>query len=207
MASTASACEEAYRDILRTARRFTRSADEARDLTQDVVLIALARGLDDWQSPARQAWLRGVVRKHAAFRVRGEIRRRQREALPEVCGQGDTAMWTWEPRFLASLPRSLRVVAVLASADLGAVEIRWLLGLSRTALRRRLSTLRSVVRAEAVPPTRPAPEPRLSLGPRRAVLLAGLRRQGAPALATHDPDGHVISLKINAHKVRPLGNL
>jgi RNA polymerase sigma-70 factor (ECF subfamily) len=205
MASNVKVCDEAYRDILRTARRFARSPDEAQDLVQDVLVIALAGGLEDWPSPARRAWLRGVVRKRAAFLVRGHTRRRRREGLLEVGGQG-AGMWTWEPRFLASLPRSLRVVAALASADLCAAEIRWLLGLSNTALRRRLSALRCAVRAEAEPPTLPAPEPHLSFGAHRALLLAGLRRQRGPALATHDPDGHVILLQMNAHKVRPLGN-
>lgn len=199
------ASDEAYRDILLMARRFSRSGDEARDLVQDVLMIALARGLHDWPSPERRAWLRGVVRKRAAFLARGQVRQRRREGLLDVGGPG-AGTWSWQPRFLASLPRSLRVVASLACADLCAAEIRWLLGLSDTALRKRLSALRCAVRAEAEPPTLPAPEPHLSFGAQRAQLLATLRRQRVPALATHDPDGHPILLRINAHKVPPLGN-
>jgi RNA polymerase sigma-70 factor (ECF subfamily) len=149
--------------------------------------------------------LRGLVRKRAAFLVRSQTRRRRREQLPDGTGSGAGA-WVWQPRFLASLPRSLRVVAALASADLCAAEIRWLLGLSDTALRQRLSALRCAVRAEAEPPTLPAPEPQASFGAHRAQLLAGLRRQHAPAIATHDPDGHVILLCIDAHKMGPPGN-
>jgi len=78
--------------------------------------------------------------------------------------------------------------------------------LSDTALRQRLSALRRAVRAEVEPPTLPAPEPQLSFGAQRAQLLAGLRLQRGPALATHDPDGHAILLCINPHKTRPLGN-
>lgn len=197
--------DEAYRDLLRTARRFSRSGDEARDLVQDVLTIALARGFLDWPSPGRRAWLRGVVRKRAAFVARGLSRQRRREGLWEAVGQGQ-GTWSWQPRFLAALPRSLRVVALLASADLCAAEIRWLLGLSEAALRKRLSELRCAVRAEAEAPTLPAPEPAFFLGGHRAQLLSVLRRHRSPAVATHDPDGHAILLRINAHKTRPLGN-
>jgi len=206
MAPSLDVCHEAYRDILQTARRLTRSVDEARDLAQDAVEIALATGIDDWQAQAHRAWLRGVVRKRAAFLVRGHERRRRREQLPDGAAVRRST-WAWQPSFLASLPRSLRVVATMASADLGAAEIRWLLGLSDTALRQRLSALRRAVRAEPEPPTLPAPEPQLSFGPHRAQLLASLRRQPGRALATHDPDGHAILLSISPHKTRSLGNL
>lgn len=205
MAASGGVCDEAYRDLLRTARRLARSAEEARDLVQDVLVIALASGLEDWPSPVRRPWLRGVVRKRAAFLARGQHRRRRREALVEVSKPG-AGRWTWQPRFLASLPGSLRSVAALASADLCAAEIRWLLGLSGTALRQRLSALRRAVLAEAEAPTLPAPEPQLAFGAHRASLLAVLRRQRDPALATHDPDGHAILLRMNAHKPRALGN-
>jgi RNA polymerase sigma-70 factor (ECF subfamily) len=205
VAASAAVCQEAYRDLLRTARRLARSAEEARDLVQDVLLIALSSGLEDWPSPGRRPWLRGVVRKRAAFLARGQLRRRRREALAELAGPGAVS-WIWQPRFLASLPRSLRAVAALASADLCAAEIRWLLGLSSTALRQRLSELRRAVRAAAEAPTLPAAEPTLSFGANRASLLAVLRRQDAPALATHDPDGHAILLRMRAHKSPPLGN-
>jgi DNA-directed RNA polymerase specialized sigma24 family protein len=199
------AYDEAYRDILLTARRFSRSGDEARDLVQDVLTIALARGLYDWSSPANRAWLRGVARRRAAFLARGHARRRRREGLVDAVSSG-ASTWSWQPRFLALLPRSLRVVASLASADLCAAEIRWLLGLSDTALRKRLSALRCAVRAEAEPPTLPGPEPQLSFGAHRAQLLVALRQQRDPAVATHDPDGHAILLRINAHKFGHLGN-
>lgn len=205
MTASAAAREEAYHDLLRTARRLARSAEEARDLVQDVLVIALSRGLEDWPSPQRRPWLRGVVRKRAAFLARSQLRRRRREAQAELAEPLVTG-WAWQARFLASLPRSLRAVAALASADLCAAEIRWLLGLSSTALRQRLSELRRAVRAEAEAPTVPAAAPPLPFGAHRASLLAVLRRQGAPALATHDPDGHAILLKISAHKSPPLGN-
>jgi RNA polymerase sigma-70 factor (ECF subfamily) len=191
---------------LRTARRFARSEDEARDLVQDALVIALARGFDDWSTPGRRGWLRGVVRKRAAFVLRGQARRRRREELPDGASGPGASRWVWQANFLASLPRSLRVVAALASADLCAAEIRWLLGLSETALRQRLTALRRAVRAEAEPPTLAASEPQLTFGGPRAQLLAGLRRQHGRVLATHDPDGHAILLRIGPHKIGLGGN-
>lgn len=188
------------------ARRFARSEDEARDLVQDAVMIALARGFDDWSAPDRRGWLRGVVQKRAAFVVRGQRRRRRREELPDgTAGSGPTR-WAWQSDFLASLPRSLRAVAALASADLCAAEIRWLLGLSDTALRQRLTALRRAVRAKGDLPTRTTTEPPPSFGGPRAHLLESLRRQDGRVVATHDPDGHAIFLRVAPHKTGPGGN-
>lgn len=205
MTASLQAYQEAYRDILRTARRCTRSADEARELAQDAFVTALAQSSEDWSAPGRRAFLHGVVRKRAAFLARGHARRRRRERLFESLGPS-AAAWRWQPSFLASLPRSLRAVAALARADLSAAEIRWLLGLTDTALRKRLSALRRAVRAEPELPTLPAAEPPFALGAQRAELLASLRRQRTHALATHDPDGHPILLRVVAHKERPHGN-
>jgi RNA polymerase sigma-70 factor (ECF subfamily) len=97
-------------------------------------------------------------------------------------------------------------VAALASIDLSAAEIRWLLGLSDTALRSRLCALRRAVRAEAEAPLRAAPEPTQALGARRAQLLFALRRQPGRVVATHDPDGNVILLRIGPHNSGVVGN-
>src|SRR5215207_6017874 len=198
---SAGVCRETYREVLVTARRFVRSEADAHDLVQDVLEIALARGVDDWSSAERRAWLRGVVRQHAAFVVRGEKRRRQRELGAAGAGaDASVGAWVWQPKFLASLPRSLRSVATLASADWCAAEIRWLLQLSDTALRQRLTALRRALSAHTEPPTLPAAEPPRSFGAQRAQLLAHLRRRGGRAVATHDPDGHVLFLKIGPHE-------
>lgn len=197
---------ETYRDMLVAARRVARSDDEARDLVQGVLEIALGYGVQDWASPERRAWLRGVLRRHAALVVRGEQRRRRREALAEAPSEAGASAWVWRPRFLASLPRSLRVVAALASADLCAAEIRWLLELTETALRQRLSALRRAVRSQAEAPTLPTPRPPAAFGSQRAQVLAQLRRRGGRVVATHDPDGHVIFLKIDPHEAAPDGN-
>jgi DNA-directed RNA polymerase specialized sigma24 family protein len=199
-------CWAAYREIVQSARRFVGSEDEARDLVQDALMIALHRGFDDWWSPARRPWLRGVLRKRAAFVARSDRRRHDREQVAvESDGRG-LVVWIWRPSFLAGLPPSLRAVATLASADLCSAEIRWLLELNGAALRSRLSALRRAVRAEAESPTLPAPEPLVSLGGRRALLLAGLKRLHGRAVATHDPDGHTILFRVAPHKTGLRGN-
>jgi hypothetical protein len=73
-------------------------------------------------------------------------------------------------------------------------------------LRQRLSALRRVVRAEPEPPTLSASEPQSSFGGSRALVLAGLRRQQGRVVATHDPDGHAILLRIGPHKIGQGGN-
>lgn len=199
-------CQKAYRELLRVARRFARSDDDARDLVQDAVMIALARGFHDWTLPGRRGWLRGLIRKRAAFVARGQQRRQRREALPDGAAPSSAGSWVWRADFLASLPRSLRTLATLASADLCAAEIRWLLGLSDTALRQRLTALRRAVRAEGEPPTEPAAVPQASLGGARPLLLAGLRQQHGRVALTHDPDGHVILLRMAPHRTGQGGN-
>lgn len=199
--------QTAYGEILRVARRWTKSEAEAQDLVQDAVLAALARGFTDWSAPAHQGWLRGVVQKRAAFVVRGEVRRRRREDVAALDVEATSATrWVWKPEFLESLPPSVRAVALLVSADLCAAEICWLLGINNVALRQRLTGLRRSVRAEAEPPIVTTAEPQLSFGQLRGSLLEALHRQKGRAIALHDPDGHGIFLRIGAHKPEPDGN-
>lgn len=199
-------CSESYRDILRLARRFAHTDDEARDLAQDALVIALERGFTDWASPVRRAWLCGVLRRRAAFVARTNSRRVRREQAAPAMAGGGPATLSWHPGFLAALPPSLRVVATLASADLCAAEMRWLLRLTPAALRSRLSALRRAVRAEDEPPTLAGGAPQRSLGSRRTALLDGLKRTKLPMLATHDPDGHAIFFRVVAHTKGRHGN-
>ena len=188
------------------ARRFVQTDDDAHDLTQDALAIALDRGFDDWSAPAHRSWLHGVLRKRAAFVARTDGRRRRREQVTDELDDSKPPAWVWSPSFLATLPPSLRAVATLASADLCAAEICWLLRLKPAALRVRLSALRRAVRAEVELPTLPAPEPKLGLGERRAPLLAGLKRLSGQTVATHDPDGHAIIFRAVAYKTTTCGN-
>jgi RNA polymerase sigma-70 factor (ECF subfamily) len=206
VAASDDASSAAYRDIVRLARRFAPTEDEARDLAQDALMVALDRGFADWASPARRPWLCGVLRKRAAFVARTDSRRIRRErAVPATIGDAAVAL-TWRPGFLTALPPSLRVVATLASADMSAAEMRWLLRLTPTALRTRLCALRRAVCAEDEPPTLPRGRPHYSLGPHRPVLLAGLKITKLPMVAMQDPDGHAIFFRVVAHTKGRRGN-
>ncbi len=195
----------AYRDLLRIARRFAGSEDEAQDLAQEALLIALENSIPDWSSPSRRAWLAGVVKHRALFHARSAARRRKRENAVEHASVQPRS-WVWDQEFLGALPRSLQVVARLASADLTTAEIRWLLRLSPTALRTRLSMLRraALVQNElpivAVAPTGP------HLGQRRSKLVSSLKGALSRTLATLDPDGHALFFREVAHKRTPHGN-
>lgn len=111
------------------------------------------------------------------------------------------------PHFLATLPRSLRTVALLANAGLGRAEIGSLLALSDTALRQRISGLRRAWRrsgATADPPVRLLRH-RPPCGLLRRSLKKGLTRLPQGRFAITDPDGHWIFVSA-AHKSAARGN-
>lgn len=207
---------------LRTeARRHARRAQDADDLVQDALLIALEHG---GEHPGRAhpgsddpAWLIGVIRHRAAMDARTAIRRRRREAA--VAEDGATAAHPTEPppspaALLARLPPSARRVAVLALHGLGAEEIRWILGIADIAFRQRLTTIRKTI--GALPPSQraeaialayvrdPARSVDLQFGLVRRALKAALR--GDPGLGTHDADGHLIVVRGRAHTSPRGGN-
>ncbi len=188
------------------ARRFVASEDDARDLAQDAIEIALARGFSDWTSPLRRSWLHGVLRRRAAFVARSDGRRRRRELAVTDAASESRLAWRWSPEFLASLPPSLRAVATLASADLGAAEIRWLLQLEPGTLRARLAALKRAVQTQGDAAQLPAAPPQAPWGAARAHVLTDVKRLPGQALATHDPDGHTILLRVRPNKPAALGN-
>lgn len=203
-----------YRELLTHARRLTRELADAEDLVQEVLVIALTAGRHE------PAWLAGVLRRQAALQVRTVVRRRRREtvydstqasttgASSEVEGErlvvgapeGATAALTAAPELLARLPPAGRRVAVLALHGLGAAEIRWILGLSETAFRQRLTSIRKVLgtlpaqlRGEALALAYvrdPQRSTELAFGLVRRALAAALEVRSG--LGTHDPDGHLI---------------
>ncbi len=180
-----------YSELLRAARRWTRTPEEARDLVQAALTEAVARGFGDWDTVSRRGWLHGVIRRQAAFQARGDARRHRRDRLWQLDREHtEPAPWAWAPQFLTTLPPSLRSVAVLAQAGLGGAEVRSVLRLTAVAFRQRLTALRRAL-ATTADPTVPAGAPRgPGLGPRRQGLLSTLRRRPEWAVGTHDPDGH-----------------
>jgi hypothetical protein len=99
-------------------------------------------------------------------------------------------------------------VAALTLADLSAAEQQWILQLTPTAWRQRLSNLRRHIRGtDPEFPVTNAGEPPRSLGAKRPQLLAALRRHPASRLMTVDPDGHILIIcAAGAHTSQGVGN-
>jgi len=198
----------AYLALLAHARRLTRDAEDARDLVQDTLLAAVEQGRACDREDA--AWLAAVLRRQAALRVRGQVRRRRRERwaatapLAEPAGPAETAGPAPDTTALGRLPPASRQVAVLALHGLDAGEIRWILRLDAAAFRQRLARLRRALaalepaaRADLAEAARRGPlRGGLACGPLRRALKAALR---GPALGTHDPDGHLLVLRGRGH--------
>ncbi len=157
--------------------------------------------------PPAAGYLHGALRRRRAFLYRTAARRRERElqaaaaqAAAHERGEAEGRKWRWQEDFLASLPASLRQLALFLSADLQKREIAALLDLSDAALRQRLSGLRARVRAWGDPredAERPEAEgpPR---GPLRAALVSGARRLPGFKLGFHDPDGHLLAVSVDS---------
>jgi len=193
---------DAYDECLRAAAGWVRNRDEASDLVQSVFLRALERGVD-LAAKERRAWLRGALRRHAAFEARLAGRRRRREARWfEARGAGDAPLraWRFSAEFLAQLQPSVRALATLASADLNPEEIRSVLRLSGTAFRKRLSALRRFVReaSEAGLTVVTGRGTAYALGHARAGVIESLRRRPQALLGSHDPDGHPLIFAIRS---------
>jgi RNA polymerase sigma factor (sigma-70 family) len=196
---------DTYRHLRTEARRHVRRAQDADDLVQDALLIALEQGRND-----DPAWLAGVIRNQAAMQARSAIRRRRREAAVaegEVADQRIAITHEEAPpsagALLQRLPPAARRVAVLALHGLNAEEIRWVLGISAPAFRQRLTSIRKAM--GALPPSQRAEALALAYvrDPARAVdLQFGLIRRalkaalgGTDGIGTHDADGHLIVLR------------
>ena len=189
----------AFADLHAQARRLARRPEEADDLLQSALLAALESGRTDLASPETRRWLSGVLRNRAAFDARTAARRKRREtswseshrpepAHPEQRPQGASVEGRAGDATLPDLSPSLRLTALLALSGHTRQEIGWLLNLSDTALRQRISQLR---RALADAPTpRADPSGNLAFGRIRRALLGPARRKNA-FLASHDPDGHL----------------
>jgi DNA-directed RNA polymerase specialized sigma24 family protein len=205
---------ELYDECVRFAAASSRNAHEARDLAHAVLLDAIEREVTDLGAVERRAWLRGALRKHAAFEARTAGRRRAREARWHAALEADASPapepWRFTPELLAQLSPALRVLAALAAAELEPREIRSVLRLSDTAFRKRLSELRRAVREATAAGIAVVcrPPSAYALGAARAELLMGLKSQPRTwAVASHDPDGHpLIFSRADAHGSQPDGN-
>ncbi|HMJ14306.1 MAG TPA: hypothetical protein VK524_22980 [Polyangiaceae bacterium] len=207
---------EAYGELIRVATAVSRTGHEARDLVQSILLDAMEHGVADWSAPERRAWLRGALRRRAAFEARTAARARRREArwfevtTSQVnSGEPIAKPWRFSRELLTRLAPALRTLAVLASAELRPGEIRAVLRLTDTAFRKRLSMLRRAVSEATAAGVSviTAPSQAFALGPKRAPLISALKWQRGWAIASHDPDGHPLIFSIaDAHKKPPAGN-
>jgi DNA-directed RNA polymerase specialized sigma24 family protein len=176
--------------LVQVARQEGRRRDEAEDLAHDLLVSALRRGLD-LQGDAFLRSARMAARQHGAFLARSALRRRAREHL--------TVSVPYEVP-LPPLPISdgplppnlsapLRTTLLLLLQGLEKPELRSVLGLEDTALRKRFEALRK--RA-------PLPRPNLLVVPRtsdartlRRLQVSVLARLGPERrFGTADPDGH-----------------
>jgi RNA polymerase sigma-70 factor (ECF subfamily) len=207
---------ELYDELVRVAAGVSRSRHEARDLVQTILLDAIERGIADFHTAERRAWLRGALRRRAAFEARTAGRARRRDALwLDATPAGARAAaagprpWRFSSELLRRLAPSLRTLAVLVSADLAPDEIRAALRLSDTAFRKRLSMLRRSVHDASRAGLRvvSAPAQAFALAGKRAALITALRRHSGWAIASHDPDGHsLIFSTAGAHESKADGN-
>lgn len=187
-----------YRDLTAIARRHSRRADEVDDLVQDALLEALRVGRADLDDPRTLRWLGGVIRNRARLLARTGARRQRREGQwVETRSAPDDHV---EPAHLAdivaALPPSLRIVAMLLLTGHSRSEIAYLLALSGTALRQRLTGLRRALGARGIvlPPEAPGLSLDLAYGRIRDALLPMLVARGG-AFASHDPDGHLFVVR------------
>jgi DNA-directed RNA polymerase specialized sigma24 family protein len=185
-----------FADLHAQARRLARRPEEADDLLQSALLAALESGRTDLASPETRRWLSGVIRNRAAFDARTSARRRRRDSawsediVPRSEG-GSSRLRGETAGAVATLPNlspALRLTALLALSGHTRQEIGWLLNLSDTALRQRISQLKRALDQTPAPgadPTGP-----FAFGRIRRALLGPARREHA-FLASHDPDGHL----------------
>ena len=173
------------------ARRHAGQPDEAEDLVQLACLAAVEAGRTDFESEETQKWLRGVIRNQARQVARTSVRRRERETGWQHVSDVPAGLTDRDAISLGGLSSSLRVTALLALNGATRAEIGWLLGLSDTALRQRISQLKRII--ETSPDVDLTLDEVLPYGAMRQRMRARLARRGG-FLASHDPDGHFFVL-------------
>lgn len=185
--------------LVRAAHRFSRVDHEVEDVAHDLVVAALRRGL-----PLDGAFLQsahGAARRHGAFLARSAGRRRKREndcaRLHPPEQDVPDAFDPVDGDSLSRLSTPLRTTLLLLLLGLDKAELRQVLGINDSALRKRFQELRKrapLVRPHLLLPDRTPPlsqvrRSQVTLVPRLAAIAAGVQ-PGPRVLATGDPDGH-----------------
>jgi len=191
--------EADYRQLLGVARRYRLAGTEAEDILHEALLDAVQAGRHEAGRMENRHWLAGVIRNKARMAARGNRRRILRDTAWSDQAQPQSAIpsdMSELPAALSDLPQSLRALAALALSGHNRREIAYLLGIEDTALRQRVSQLKSrMVRAGiALPGDLPGLGLDLAYGRIRDALLPLLLRQRG-TLASHDPDGHLFVVR------------
>lgn len=199
--------------LVEVSRRYSRVAHEVEDLAHDVLLSALRRGASlDGEGFLRS--LHGAARRHGAFLARSAGRRRAREArdaqdardaeaqveraaVPSG-GEGGGGDEQAKGTPLSVLSPALRTTLLLLFQGLEKAELRFALGVTDAALRKRFQALRElgplarpdVAIAPRTPEISQVRRSQVGLLPRLAVKLVG--EGSGRVLAASDPDGHGI---------------
>ncbi|PSM20260.1 sigma factor [Nitratireductor sp. StC3] len=185
-----------YTTLLEAARRHARRPDEAEDIVQEVLLSAFAVGRIDMSKPENRRWIAGAIRNRAAFDARSAMRRKIREAQWQQQAEPAHDDAGTDAPIPSALPKSLRVVAALALSGHTRREIAYLLGLTDTAVRQRVSALRKALAQSGsrLPGGLPGLSLDLPYGRIRQGLRPYLARKNGD-FASHDPDGHVFLIR------------
>lgn len=182
--------------MLKHAQRFTKRADEAEDLLQNVLLAAIEAGRSDLTDPANRRWMVGALRRRALFEARSAGRRKSREAsyFSELEQSDATTEKTnsLPLNFASKLPKSLRTTTLLVLTGHSKQEIMYLLHISDTAFRQRIrSVKRKWVEADGGSiEDYSGLDSSLPLGLIRQALLKPAKSEDVH-LASHDPDGNL----------------
>lgn len=186
--------------LVDVSRHHSRVPHEAEDVAHDIVLAALRRGLPvTHEGFVRSA--RGAARRHAAFLARSAARRQARDMLAAtqqlVASGVDDEGEGGDASQLTDLPPALRTTLSLLLLGLDKAELRFALGVTDAALRKRFQALRELgplARPELRLPARSSAGVQLrrsqvELLP-RLMTRAGHDGLIGRVLSVGDPDGH-----------------
>jgi RNA polymerase sigma-70 factor (ECF subfamily) len=181
--------------LRRVAARCSVIPHEAEDLVQDVLLSAIERRRD-CADPNFLPWACGAIRNRARFAARTAARRKRRErayAVEHECSAD--ALPRFPGTFIATLPPSRRVVALLINLGMGRGEIAYLLGLSDMAMRQRIAGVRRAFADFADDAESDRHASFAANGLARRALKASLPKRHERCFAVRDPDGLPISFQ------------
>jgi DNA-directed RNA polymerase specialized sigma24 family protein len=192
--------------LMRVAARYSRIPHEAEDLVQDVLLSVIEKNRD-CGDPSFLPWASGAIRNCARLAARTAARRKRREyAYAVEHDRSGHSLPRFPDTFIATLPRSRRVVALLINLGMGRREIVYLLGLSDMAMRQRIAGVRKAFAdfAGEVESDHHASFPANGLA--RRALKASLPKCRERRFAVRDPDGLPIFFSARGHVSNVGGN-